>query len=125
MSVFVFGSNTQGRHGGGAARHALDKMGAVYGQARGRQGRSYAIVTCTLQLDVEKMPTLEHIRHEVISLFEHMKSNPYEEFFITPIGTGLAGWQEDVIRPLFDQIVHLPNAKFADTWIIKPRIRKG
>lgn len=43
--VFVFGSNLGGFHGGGAARAAMDKFGAVWGQGIGLQGQSYAIPT--------------------------------------------------------------------------------
>jgi hypothetical protein len=38
--VFVFGSNTDGDHCGGAALVALKRFGAVNGQAEGPQGRS-------------------------------------------------------------------------------------
>lgn len=43
--IFVFGSNLKGIHGGGAARVALEKFGAVWGQGTGLQGNSYAIPT--------------------------------------------------------------------------------
>lgn len=43
--IFVFGSNLEGYHGGGAARIALEEFGAVWGQGVGLQGRSYAIPT--------------------------------------------------------------------------------
>ena len=43
--VFVFGSNASGAHGGGAARFALDRFGAVWGQSEGLQGQSYGIDT--------------------------------------------------------------------------------
>ena len=43
--VFVFGSNLSGMHGGGAARVAYEKFGAVWGQGTGLQGRSYGIPT--------------------------------------------------------------------------------
>ncbi len=43
--IFVFGSNTDGDHCGGAALVALKRFGAVNGQAEGPQGRSYAIPT--------------------------------------------------------------------------------
>jgi len=33
--IFVFGSNIQGYHGGGAARMALNKFGAVWGKGDG------------------------------------------------------------------------------------------
>ena len=43
--IFVFGSNTEGRHGLGAAKTAREKFGAKYGQPSGRQAQSYAIIT--------------------------------------------------------------------------------
>jgi len=47
--IFVFGSNPQGRHGAGAANIAYKKFGAIYGQGRGIQGQSYALVTKNLK----------------------------------------------------------------------------
>ena len=44
--IFVFGSNLAGAHGGGSARIAYDKFGAVWGNGVGIQGQSYAIPTC-------------------------------------------------------------------------------
>ena len=41
--IFVFGSNMNGNHAGGAARLAVEKFGAIMGQAKGIQGQSYAI----------------------------------------------------------------------------------
>ena len=38
--IFVFGSNMNGNHAGGAARLAVEKFGAVMGQAEGIQGSS-------------------------------------------------------------------------------------
>ena len=43
--VFVFGSNLAGMHGGGAARIAYERFGAVWGCGVGLQGQSYAIPT--------------------------------------------------------------------------------
>ena len=42
--IFVFGSNLAGMHGGGAARLAYQRFGAVWGQGVGLQGQSYAIL---------------------------------------------------------------------------------
>ena len=42
--VFVFGSNLNGMHGGGAAKLAM-KWGAVWGKGVGLQGQTYAIPT--------------------------------------------------------------------------------
>ena len=43
--IFVFGSNTAGRHGLGAAKVALSRFGALYGQGYGLQGNSFGIPT--------------------------------------------------------------------------------
>ncbi len=43
--IFVFGSNLEGAHLGGAARVARQKFGAIMGQGVGLQGQSYAIPT--------------------------------------------------------------------------------
>ena len=43
--VFVFGSNASGHHGGGAARTAHERFGAVWGEGHGLHGQSYAIDT--------------------------------------------------------------------------------
>ena len=42
--VFVFGSNLQGLHAGGAAKLAM-QWGAVWGKGVGLQGQTYAIPT--------------------------------------------------------------------------------
>ena len=39
--IFVFGSNLEGQHAGGAARFAYDKFGAEWGNGVGPQGRCY------------------------------------------------------------------------------------
>lgn len=41
--VFVFGSNLIGYHSGGASLIAMQRFGAVWGQAEGPQGQCYAI----------------------------------------------------------------------------------
>jgi len=54
--LFVFGSNLAGAHGGGAARLAYERFGAVWGQGVGLQGRCYAIPT--MQGGVETIRTI-------------------------------------------------------------------
>jgi len=87
--IFVFGSNTQGRHGKGAAMFARLHCGAIYGQPRGRQGQSYAIVTKDLTMDYN-LPSVEKssIRDEVCALYEHAKKNPDLNFLVAYSGTG-------------------------------------
>lgn len=82
--IFVFGSNTQGRHGAGAAKTARDKFGAKYGQAEGIQGQSYAIITKDLTIDDKKNPsrTKEQIIEQIHGLYEYAKQHPDKEFLV-------------------------------------------
>lgn len=43
--IFVFGSNLEGLHMGGAAHYAYDHFGAEWGNGVGPQGQCYAIPT--------------------------------------------------------------------------------
>lgn len=98
--VFVFGSNINGMHGGGAARVAMDKFGAIWGQGEGLQGQSYAIPT---------MEGLANIPPVVDRFIKFAKDHPELKFFVTPIGCGIAGYTEDEIAPLFREVTKLSN----------------
>lgn len=87
--IFVFGSNTQGRHGAGSALFALQKCGAIYGQARGKQGQSYAIVT--KDLTKRKHPSIQrsHILEQIVELFMYAWASPHLTFMVAYSGTGV------------------------------------
>ena len=97
-TIFVFGSNEAGRHGKGAALHARLQHGAIYGQGRGLQGRSYAIPTKDAQLHSRSLPDIAKDVHEFI-LFARMR--PDLNFQVTRIGCGLAGYSDSDIAPMF------------------------
>lgn len=99
--VFVFGSNLKGMHGGGAARVAYDKFGAVWGQGVGIQGQSYGIPTMHGGTDV--------IAPYVDEFIEYAKQHPEKKFLVTPIGCGIAGFSESEIAPLFKDTISLEN----------------
>ncbi len=91
--VFVFGSNLQGAHGGGAARFAYEHFGAVWGQGVGLFGQSYAIPT--MQGGVETIKP--YVDNFLLFAQDH-----YElDFLVTEIGCGIAGFTPDEIAPLF------------------------
>lgn len=96
--IFVFGSNLAGRHGKGAALTAYKSYGAIYGQGIGLQGDSYAIPTKD-----EKINTLplSKIKKYVEQFIKFAKLNPDLRFKVTAIGTGLAGYDEADIAPMF------------------------
>lgn len=86
--IFVFGSNTQGRHGKGAALTARNKFGAKYGQAEGPQGQSYAIITKDLTKRTHPSRTVEQIKEQIHKLYEYARQNPDKEFLVAYSGKG-------------------------------------
>lgn len=99
MTIFVFGSNTAGRHGKGAALEAVQRHGAIYGKGVGIQGRSYAIPTKDHYL---RSLSLLKIRPYVDQFLKFARDNPKLEFFVTRIGCGLAGYKDADIAPMFE-----------------------
>jgi hypothetical protein len=99
QEIFVFGSNLGGRHGRGAAQDALRKYGAIYGQGVGRQGMSYGIPTKDGKLNVL---SLERIRRHVSDFIGYALVYPDLNFKVTRIGTGLAGYKDEEIAPMFE-----------------------
>lgn len=87
--VFVFGSNTQGRHGKGAALWALNNAGAIYGQAKGLQGQSYAIITKDLTKKVHPSISFSIINQQIRELYNLARANPHKEFFIAYRGNSI------------------------------------
>lgn len=109
--IFVFGSNLAGRHGAGAARHAHQHHGAIYGQGTGLQGRSYAIPTKDAHLGI--LP-LVNIHASVIKFLTYATEHPELKFFVTRIGCGLAGYKDSDIAPMFKDAP--PNCTLPDGW---------
>ena len=99
--VFVFGSNLGGFHAGGAARVALDKFGAVWGQGVGLQGQSYAIPTMHGGVDV--------IKPYVDDFIAFAREHRDLKFLVTPIGCGIAGFTIEQIAPLFADAINDEN----------------
>jgi hypothetical protein len=84
--IFVFGSNTEGRHGKGAAKTAM-RFGARYGQAEGPQGRTYAIVTKNLRAKTHPSIAVGRITKQIIALYMYAQDHPDQQFMVA-YGTG-------------------------------------
>ena len=109
--IFVFGSNMNGNHAGGAARLAVEKFGAVMGQAEGIQGQSYAIPT--LDKDMQKIAE-EGLTTYLGNFREFAEEHPEKEFLLTAIGTGIAGFDTNymaymILRANIPDNVTLPK----------------
>lgn len=112
--IFVFGSNLQGMHGGGAARIAYEKFGAIWGQGVGLQGQSYGIPTMHGGVDV--------IKPYVDEFIEFAKTHPEMTFLVTRIGCGIAGFKDKEIAPLFEKAKRLENVYLPKSFHEAPSI---
>ena len=80
--IFVFGSNTQGRHGRGAALTAKVRFGAIYGKPEGIQGKSFAIITKDLTKNAHPSRTTSQVISQINKLYEYAALHPDKEFII-------------------------------------------
>lgn len=104
--IFVFGSNLEGHHGGGAALLAWKKWGAIWGQGTGLQGQTYGIPTMHGGPD--------RIKPYVDEFISFARQHPELTFLVTEIGCGIAGFRPAEIAPLFRDAadvenIHLPQ----------------
>lgn len=105
--VFVFGSNTEGKHGKGAALTAKQKFGAKQGQAEGLQGQSYAIITKDLNKGERSIPlkydtrNTRSIQDGIERFLYFARQNPDKKFYVTKLGSSLAGYSVAEIKDLF------------------------
>lgn len=104
--MFVFGSNEAGVHGAFAAKLARVKFGAIWGQAEGLQGRSYAIPTKNADIITLR---LNDIKVYIDNFIEFARNNYQYTFLVTAIGCGAAGYEPKDIAPLFKGAVNLEN----------------
>ena len=142
--IFVFGSNTEGKHGLGAALTAKKEFGAKYGQAKGPQGQSYAVRTKMYQdgnlveynnlteenkkqMDLMTIEDLRDLRFEALK-------NPDKKYYVTLLGTKLAGRTVQQMKDFFQRMdsrlgipdnIILPKefevrAESSDTQLVSP-----
>ena len=115
--IFVFGSNEAGVHGAGAARFALNKKGAILGQAFGMQGNSFAIPT--KDKTIRNTLPLDEIKVYVNRFIDFARTQTDRRhapliYQVTCIGCGLAGLKHEDIAPMFRMATK--NVLFDDLW---------
>ena len=94
--IFVYGANSCGKHGAGAAKLAL-RWGAKMGQY-GLVGQTYGIPTKDHNIRTLPLDKIQVHVHDFLALaFSHTEY----EFLLTKIGCGLALYQPKDIAPLF------------------------
>jgi hypothetical protein len=123
--IFVFGSNTEGRHGRGAAKQAL-QWGAIYGKGEGCYGHTYAIPTRKFVRDSQRNAysivtlSLSEICIGISKFIAYTTIHKDKIFLVTEIGCGLAGYKPQQIAPFFLPAKDYSNVciprSFIKTW---------
>lgn len=107
--IFVFGSNLEGQHMGGAARMAYERFGAEWGVGDGPTGRCYAIPTMH--------GGLKDIRPYAEKFIAYAKEHPKNRFLLTRVGCGIAGFKDDDMAQLFEDALDVPNITCPREWL--------
>ena len=98
--IFVFGSNKEGQHYGGAAAYAYKCFHAEWGVGEGITGLCYALPT---------MEGLDEMEEAVGRFTEHALADPDHNYLVTAIGCGIAGYTPEEVAPMFMEAASLPN----------------
>ena len=106
--IFVFGSNIQGKHIGGAAHTAYVKFGAVWGVGEGLQGQSYALPT--LDLETGTGVSTEALQSGFVKLLTTAQTLPEYTFWVTKVGCGIAHRSVQEVRDAFWRAAYLVNS---------------
>jgi hypothetical protein len=110
-AIFVFGSNLDGMHEGGAARFAAQRHGAALGVGEGITESSYALPTVGHMFS--RMP-MEQVEAAVARFLSFAAGNPEMEFQVTRVGCGIAGFADAEIAALFTDAP--TNCSFDSAW---------
>jgi hypothetical protein len=96
--IFVFGSNLNGNHAGGAAKLAQESFGVENGVGEGLTGQCYAFPT--LDKEMQKVSKEELIKSRDL-FYKIAEENKDKTFFLTKVGCGIAGFSEDEMKEIF------------------------
>lgn len=138
-TIFVFGSNPEGRHGAGSAKVAREQFGAIYGQGEGLQGSAYALPTTELrytnQVDAKDPRVTNYSRQSlpfdtivanIKKLYKCAEEHPDKKFKVAyrnqPDEVTLCGYAGKDLMHMFvaatDYTGNYPdNIYFSDEWL--------
>lgn len=123
-TIFVFGSNPEGRHSAGAAKVAREKFGAIYGQGEGLQGNAYALPTKDLRVrennSLRSIPEGQIIE-SIKKLYDAARQNSNKQFKIAYRNTttaSLNGYTGLEMIDMFLKAGSIPsNIVFSKEWV--------
>lgn len=109
--IWVFGSNTGGKHARGNARIARVNFRAEFGVGEGATGNAWAIHCYD---NHQKSLPLDAIEGQVHAFLQHAAQNPLINFFVTRVGCETGAYTDDQIGPLFERAPD--NCSLPDAW---------
>jgi hypothetical protein len=129
-TVFVFGSNPQGRHGAGSAAVAVRLFGARYGNGEGLQGNAYALPTTELRPEFQEEGYAQSIPEDriinsILKMYRTAEENPGKNFKVAyrsaPNEVTLCGYSGRELMSMFkeaaDKFGDYPeNVWFSQEW---------
>ena len=103
--IFVFGSNTRGIHGRGAALQAMKCFGARPGVGEGLTGDCYAFPTLNADYVLRILQLNKRTHGELWKSAEKFiqfaTAHPDLTLLLTKVGCGLAGFSEEYMKSFF------------------------
>lgn len=133
-TIFVFGSNPEGRHGNGSAKVAREKFGAIYGQGEGLQGSAYALPTTELRYNMRDSVgplsmytrismSREHIIENIKRMYQCAEEHPEWKFKVAyrnqPSERTLCGYSGRELMSMFKEACdgnYPDNIYFSEEW---------
>jgi hypothetical protein len=129
-TIFVFGSNPEGRHGAGSAAAAVKYFGAKYGQGEGLQGSAYALPTTELRYEMRDKYSRYSMARDVIvenikRMYEVARQNPDKKFKVAyrnqPDEVTLCGYAGRDLMSMFVEAKgegdYPDNIYFSEEWV--------
>lgn len=128
-TIFVFGSNPEGRHGAGSAAVARKLFGAIYGHGEGLQGNAYALPTTELRYEFQDKYSRYSMSREAIvgnikRMYETARMNPDKKFKIAyrnqPEEVTLCGYAGKDLMSMFKEAAegnYPDNVYFSEEWV--------
>lgn len=113
--VFVFGSNLIGYHSGGASLTAMQRFGAVWGQAEGPQGQCYAIPVDIRGEAVENVSA--YMKRHIDKFLAYVKEHKDQFFIVIRVGCGNAGFDEEFMAPFFKEALKMENVSLPKSFV--------
>ena len=113
--VFVFGSNLIGCHSGGASKMAMDRFGAVWGQAEGPQGQCYAIPVDIRGEAVDNVSS--YMKRHIDKFLDYAKEHKNLFFLVPRIGCGAAGFDDEFMAPFFRDALYINNVSLPKSFV--------